>query len=298
MDLRHLRYFVALAEELHFGRAALRLSITQPPLSFAIRALEQDIGAQLFVRDNKRVSLTDAGRVYLLEARSILDRMDHANETARSIALGKLGRIEIGFTGSMVYREVPDLISRFQARHPKIDVALREMASVEQVEAVLHGQLHAAFVNLPFIPEGLQGLALRKDVFVCCLPEDHALAEKPEIDLIELAGDPFIMFMRDISPVNYDNVINVCRQAGFEPETRFAARQWLTIVALVANGLGVSLVPRSVARSRIAGARFVPIRGAGAFSSAYLLWQSDNRSPSLRHFIEMAAVALAPAQPV
>jgi DNA-binding transcriptional LysR family regulator len=294
MELRHLRYFVVLAEELHFGRAALRLSITQPPLSFAIRALEQELDAQLFVRDNKSVSLTDAGRAYLLESRAILDRMAHANATARSIASGKSGRIDIGFTGSMVYREVPQIVSRFFERHPGIEVTLREMASAEQVDAVLHGQLHAAFVNLPLVPEGLQGLALLKDAFVCCLPDSHALANRKQIDLVEIAGDPFVMFMREISPANYDNVVGVCRQAGFEPEIRFAARQWLTIVALVANGLGVSLVPRSIAQSKIAGTRFVPLRGTEAFSSAYLLWQTENTTPALQHFLDVAADTLQP----
>lgn len=292
MELRHLRYFVALAEELHFGRAALRLSITQPPLSFAIQALEQELDARLFERDNKRVSLTDAGHAYLLESRAILDRMEHANVTARSIASGKIGRVGIGFTGSMVYREVPQIVSRFFEQHPRIEVTLREMSSAEQVKALLHSQLHAAFVNLPFIPDGLQGLALLKDAFVCCLHENHPLAGKSEIGLVELAGDPFVMFVREISPANYDNVIAVCRQAGFEPQTRFAARQWLTIVALVANGLGVSLVPQSIARSKIAGTRFVPIRGTEAFSGAYLLWQSENKTPALQKFIDVAACTL------
>lgn len=289
MELRHLRYFVALAEELHFGRAALRLSITQPPLSFAIQSLEQELAAQLFVRDNKRVSLTDAGHAYLLESRAILDRMEHANATARLIASGKLGRIDIGFTGSMAYREVPQIVSRFFEQHPGIEVTLREMGSAEQVEALSHRQLHAAFVNLPFIPDGLQGIALLKDAFVCCLPESHPLAKKTQIDLVELAGDPFVMFMREISPANYDNVISVCRQAGFEPHTRFAARQWLTIVSLVANGLGVSLVPRSIARSRMAGTCFVPIAGTEAFSSAYLLWHPENKTPALQNFLDVAA---------
>lgn len=292
MELRHLRYFVVLAEELHFGRAALRLSITQPPLSFAIQALEQELGARLFERDNKRVSLTDAGHAYLLESHAILDRMEHANATARSIASGKIGRIDIGFAGSMVYREVPQIVSRFFELHPGIEVTLREMSSVEQVKALLYCQLQAAFVNLPFIPDGLHGLSLFKDAFVCCLPEHHPLADKTEIDLIELAGDPFVMFAREISPANYDNVIGVCRQAGFEPQTRFAARQWLTIVALVANGLGVSLVPQSIARSRISGTRFVFIRGTKAFSSAYLLWQPENKTPALQHFIDVAATTL------
>jgi DNA-binding transcriptional LysR family regulator len=292
MELRHLRYFVVLAEELHFGRAALRLAITQPPLSFAIQALEKELDVRLLDRDNKRVSLTPAGKAYLTEARAILDRLGHANDTARSVATGKLGRLDIGFTGSMVYREVPRIVSGFFDRHPGIEVTLRELSSTEQIEGLQHGQLHAGFVNTQFVPEGLAGLALRDDLFVCCLPESHALAGRSEIDLMELSGDPFIMFVRDISPANYDNVIATCRQAGFEPRTRYAARQWLTIAALVANGLGVSLVPASIRRSGIAGAIFVPIRSARAVSTAYLLWHAESKTPALKYFLDLSAAML------
>lgn len=298
MELRHLRYFVALAEELHFGRAAMRLSITQPPLSFAIQALENELEVRLFDRDNKRVSLTAAGKAYLAEAYAILDRLEHANDTARSVAAGKLGRLDIGFTGSMVYRDVPEIVSRFFREHPGIEVTLRELSSVEQVEGLRHGQLHAGFVNTMSVPDGLEGVALHEDAFVCCLPAGHPHAGRQEIDLKELAGESFIMFVRDISPANYDNVIAVCRQAGFEPQTRYAARQWLTIVALVANGLGVSLVPASMTRSGIAGACFVPIRSTEAHSAAYLLWHPEGRTRALHYFLDVATSVLRANQAV
>jgi DNA-binding transcriptional LysR family regulator len=293
MELRHLRYFVALAEELHFGRAALRLAITQPPLSFSIQSLEKELGVRLFERDNKRVSLTAAGKAYYIESQAILDRLQHANDTARSVASGNLGRLDIGFTGSMVYRDVPDIASCFLAQHPGIEVTLREQSSMEQIEGLQHGRLDAGFVNTPHIPDGLEGLALPDDAFVCCLPASHPLAGREQIALKELVGRPFIMFAREISPANYDNVIAICRQAGFEPQTRYAARQWLTITALVANGLGVSLVPASLAQSAISGARFVPILGARAVSSAHLLWNPASLTPALRLFLDSAAKRLA-----
>lgn len=292
MQLHHLRYFVALAEELHFGRAAQRLSITQPPLSYAIQTLEKDLGILLFERDSKRVNLTPAGEAYLVEVRSILDRIDHANDTARAVAGGKIGRLDIGFTGSMVYRDVPQIVTSFFAQHPGIEVTLRELSSAEQIEGLRHGQLHAGFVNALTVPEGLAGEALRDDGFVCCLPENHALARETEIDLIQLAEEPFVMFARDVAPANYDNVIGICVQAGFAPQTRYAARQWLTIVALVANGLGVSLVPASIQRTRIAGACFVPLRARNARSTAYLLWHPESRMPALAYFIDAARAVL------
>jgi DNA-binding transcriptional LysR family regulator len=167
MELRHLRYFVALAEELHFGRAALRLAITQPPLSFAIQSLEKELGIRLFERDNKRVELTPAGAAYYVEAQAILERIKLANDTARSVASGNLGRLDIGFTGSMVYRHVPGIVSDFIERHPGIEVTLREQSSMEQIEGLLHGRLHAGFINTPHVPEGLAGQPLPDDPFVC-----------------------------------------------------------------------------------------------------------------------------------
>jgi DNA-binding transcriptional LysR family regulator len=295
MELRHLRYFVVLAEELHFGRAALRLSITQPPLSFAIQSLEKELDARLFERDNKQVSLTAAGAAYLAEVRPILDRIGQANDSARLVAAGKLGRLEIGFTGSTVYRDVPQIVSRFFTEHPGIEIALHELSSAEQIDKLRHGQLHAAFVNAPSVPEGLAGCALREDAFVCCLPEQHPLAGKRDIDLRELAGERFIMFVREFSPANYDNVVAMCRQAGFEPKTHYAIRQWLTIVALVANGLGVSLVPASIRRSGIAGARFVEISNQQKPPRAYLLWHPDRVAPARHHFLETAAHILGNA---
>lgn len=292
MELRHLRYFIVLAEELHFGRAALRLSITQPPLSFAIQSLEKELDARLFERDNKQVSLTAAGAAYLAEVRPILDRIGQANDAARLVAAGKLGRLEIGFTGSMVYRDVPQIVARFFTDHPGIEVSLRELASAEQIDMLRHGQLHAAFVNAPAVPEGLAGRALREDAFVCCLPEHHPLAGERRIDLRALAGERLIMFVREFSPTNYDNVIAMCRQAGFEPDTHYAIRQWLTIVALVANGLGVSVVPASIRRSGIAGVRFVEIGNKQMPPMAYLLWHPERASPALNHFLDTAAAIL------
>ncbi|WP_151635975.1 LysR substrate-binding domain-containing protein [Noviherbaspirillum aerium] len=293
MELRHLRYFVALAEELHFGRAALRLAITQPPLSFAIQSLEKELGIRLFERDNKHVALTPAGTAYYIEAQAILERIKLANDTARSVASGNLGRLDIGFTGSMVYRHVPRIVSGFIDQHPGIEVTLREQSSMEQIEGLQHLQLHAGFINTPHVPEGLSGLALPEDPFVCCVPDTHVLATRTHIELKELAESPFIMFAREVSPANYDNVISICRHAGFEPQTRFAARQWLTIAALVANGLGVSIVPQSLTRSAIAGARFVPIANAHAVSSAYLVWNPESKTPALQYFLDEAGKKLA-----
>lgn len=285
MELRHLRYFVMLAEELHFGRAAQRLAITQSPLSFNIRCLEEELGVRLFDRNNKRVKLTPAGSAFAPEAKRILEQAARASELARAIADGSVGRIEIGFTGSMVYRGASETVSAFCARYPAIEVTLRELSTAEQLEQLAHGLLDAAFVNAPAVPEGLAGEALPPESFVCCLPLEHPLAHATSISLSSLSRENFVMFARDVAPANYDNVISICAEAGFLPRTRFAVRQWLTITALVANGFGVALVPESLARIQIAGACFVPLRARHARSSAWFLWNPERLTPALEQFI-------------
>jgi DNA-binding transcriptional LysR family regulator len=292
MKTHLLRYFVVLAEELHYGRAAQRLAITQPPLSSAIKALEDELGVQLLERSSKHVALTPAGRAFLKEARLVLERVASASETARAVAAGRRGRLELGFTGSMIYRDVPRIVARFSEAWPDIDVHLRELSSSEQVDALLHGQLDAGFVNAATVPSPLAAIPLAEDALVCCVPASHPLADREDVDLADLAGDVFVMFSRDVAPANHDNVIAVLSRAGVHPRTRHAARQWLSIVALVASGLGVALVPASVGKAGIAGARFLPIRGGGARAAGILVWNDERRSPLVASFVDVAGAVL------
>jgi DNA-binding transcriptional LysR family regulator len=292
MKTHLLRYFVVLAEELHFGRAAQRLAITQPPLSSAIKALEDELGVQLLERSSKHVALTPAGRAFLKEARLVLERVASASETARAVAAGKRGRLELGFTGSMIYRDVPRIVARFSEALPDIDVHLRELSSSEQIDALLHGQLDVGFVNAATVPAPLAAIPLADDVLVCCVAASHRLADRAEVDLADLADDVFVMFSRDVAPANHDNVIAVLSRAGVHPRTRHAARQWLSIVALVASGMGVALVPASVAKAGIAGARMLPIRGGGARSAGLLVWNGERRSPLVESFTAIAGEVL------
>jgi DNA-binding transcriptional LysR family regulator len=289
MKLHLLRYFAVLAEELHFGRAAARLAITQPPLSSGIKALEEELGVRLFERSSKHVALTPAGHAYLAEVRAVLDGVAHASETARAVAAGQQGRLDIGFAGSMVYRDMPRIVRAFEARAPGIEVNLRELSSGEQIEALLRRQLHAGFVNARSVPSGLRCQPLAVDHFVCCLPEGHALAHAPAVPLAALAQETFVMFARDVAPANHDNVIALLNHAGIHPRTRHAARQWLTVAALVALGMGVALTPASLARAGVQGVRFVPLDGLRHPAVGVLAWHEDADAPALRAFIECAA---------
>lgn len=297
MKLHFLRYFAVLAEELHFGRAAKRLAITQPPLSSAIKALEEELQVQLLVRSSRHVHLTPAGAAFLDEARQILDRVARASHVAKAVAKGVRGRLDIGMAGSLIYREVPVIVKQFKLANPGIDLVLREMSSAEQVEALLHGQLHAGFVNAPTVPPQLKSLPLNDDEFVLCLPQTHPKANDPEVDLRDLAEDRFVMFARSIAPANYDNVIAIFSRTGIHPKTVHAARQWLTIVTMVASDLGVSVVPHSIARSRVDGVRFVRFRAPAVLAPARLAWNPVHASAALTGFVESAARTVRDLRP-
>lgn len=288
MKLHFLRYFAVLAEELHFGRAADRLAITQPPLSSAIKALEEELGVRLFDRDSKQVQLTPAGAAFLVDVRAILERIARSKDTAKAVASGQRGRLDIGVTGSLFYRELPRILAAFGARMPNIEVTLRETGSAEQVDALLHGELHAGFINAATVPPQLASMPLRTDRLVVCLPEGHALAQRKSLRIADLAQERFVMFDRDVAPANYDNVIAAFSRAGVHPRTYHAARQWLTIVAMIANGVDIGLVPESLARCGLRGVRFVALRDMDAVSPALMAWNPAYGSAALQAFIECA----------
>lgn len=190
MELRHLRYFAAVADELHFGRAAGRLAISQPPLSLAIRQLEDELGAKLFERDSKRVALTPAGEAFLDDVRHLLAQSGEAAEHARRVAGGSTGRLRVGFSGSMLYRGLPQAVAAYRSAWPGVVLTLVELNSAEQIDALAHDRLEAGFVHVPQVPDGLDGLLVADEPFVACLPEGHALARSSRLDLRELAADP------------------------------------------------------------------------------------------------------------
>jgi DNA-binding transcriptional LysR family regulator len=297
IKLHHLRYFVVLAEELHFGRAAQRLAITQPPLSGAIKSLEETLGVRLLERDSKQVQVTPAGAAFYTDAMRILESLGRAADTTRAVASGQQGRLEVGVTGSQFYREAPEILARFRARLPRIEVTLREVATSAQIDALLHGALDVGFMNAATLPPRLEALRLRSEVFVCCVPEAHPLAGEPTLDLGALAEEPFVMFSREVAPENHDSVVAILRGAGISPRLSHAARQWLTVLAMVANNLGVALVPESLSRTGLRGVRFVPIlqNQRIASSRAVLAWNEAHISAAAAQFVDCAREFLAPA---
>lgn len=286
MEFRHLRYFLVLSEELHFGRAARRLAISQPPLSLNIRQLEESIGARLFHRNSKEVRLTAAGRAFVPAARAVLEQAAEAQRHVREVERGFEGRLRIGLVSSMLYRGLPRLLREFQRAHPQLRVVVRELSSQDQVLELAHGQLDAGFVHTQRVPPELSRQLFASEPFVCCLPAGHPLARSRRLALRKLQDEAFVMFSRAVSPDYYERVLAICSDAGFYPEVRHEARHWLSVVSLVAQGLGVALVPAALKDSGIPGAAFVTIEPSAARSEVFCVWRSADDSAGLQAFLD------------
>lgn len=287
MDLKQLRYFVAVAEELHFGRAAKRLFISQPALSFDIKKLESQLDIQLLNRTNKSVTLTNAGQVLLDEARYLLMRAEQARRLTLRSAQGFAGRLSIGFVNSILHRGLPETVKAFEQAHPDTEIVLMEMNSAEQAQALQRSHIDIGFVHWGTFPDSIRCEPVLKEPFLCCLPVSHALAGLAHIDLDKLANDDFILFPRNVSPHYHDRIIACCMAAGFSPRIRHEARLWQTVVTMVAHEMGVALVPRTLALTGQAGVHYCAIDGNGVQSEIHAIQLEAMQSAAARSFLEM-----------
>ncbi|KAF1054439.1 MAG: HTH-type transcriptional regulator CatM [Stenotrophomonas maltophilia] len=293
MDLKQLRYFVAVAEELHFGRAAQRLCISQPALSFDIKRLEEQLGIQLLLRNNKSVRLTNAGQVLLDEARNLLLQAEQARRLVQRCAEGALGRLRVGFINSILYGGLPQTVARFEAQNPDVEVVLTEMNSADQALALQRGQIDIGFVNQGRLPSGLRSECVLSDPLLGCLPPGHRLAERERIDLAELSEEPYILFPRHASPHFHDRIIARCVEAGFSPRIRHEAHLWQTIIAMVGLGMGVALLPRSPCLAWSNPARYVEIEQSGALTEIHAILAADEPPSSACAFLQLLKEELA-----
>jgi DNA-binding transcriptional LysR family regulator len=288
MELRHLRAFVAVAEELHFGRAARRLGVAQPPLSQLIRRLERDLGVALFTRTNRRVALTEAGAVLLPEARRIARDAEAAVDLVRRAQRGEVGRLTLGFVGSATDAVLPAILRAYRAECPEVMLDLRQLTSTEQAAALRAGALTAGLLRPPLDPThaaALAGETLLREPLVVALPHDHRLAGRGRVALKDLAGEPWILYPRERQPATYDQILAACRRAGFAPRVVQEAVEMQTIAGLVAAGLGVSLVPASVAGLRPAGVVYRPLPYPAPFVELTIAWRRDDDSALLAGFL-------------
>ena len=246
MELRHLRYVVTLADTLHFGHAAERLHLSQPPLSQQIRQLETELGVSLFHRTKRHVELTDAGRMFVEEARVILAHAEHASNLALRVNQGEVGQLSIGAAGPADAQIFVDILRAFARRHPQIRMVVRNMGSAEQARALSEGRLHVGFVALPIDEPDLATETILRRPIVIALPRSHPLANRVRVPLHTLANEPHIMFARRMGPRLFDAVLAACREAGFTMHIAHEVDNLYTACALVAAGLGVCFVPAGI----------------------------------------------------
>ena len=262
IELHHLRYFLVVAEELHFTRAAERLHIAQPPLSQMIRRLEDELGVIFSIAQSDEVTLTDAGVIFLEEANVPLPRPSTRSAVSAVPSRGELGRLVVGFIGSAAYSVLPPIVRRFREQYPDVDLTLQELSTVQQIHGLRDGYLHVGFLR-PFKQEPtLRCKVVLRESLVIALPEHHRLSQHAKIPMRMLANEPFIVFPRSLAPELYDQIISLCQHARFSPRIVQEAMQLPTIVSLVAAGIGVAMIPASLQNLGRAGVNYRAIREA------------------------------------
>ena len=275
VEFRHLKYFVVLAEELHFGRAAKRLHISQPPLSVNIKQLEESLGVTLLIRGRRGVELTPAGQAFQQSAIGLLKQAQAANDQARRVAAGFTSRVRIGFVGSMLFRRLPERLRQFQAQYPSVQLELTEGNSGEQLEALSKGHIDIGFVHTDRIPGDLAHRLYMSEPFVLCLSQAHPAAAQDDVRIDLVAATPLVLFSRGASPDYYERVISVCTQLGWNPLVRHEVRHWLSVVALVRQEMGAALVPAALMNSGVTDVVFKPLPALPVMSDVYIVWRAN-----------------------
>jgi len=290
-DTRQLRYFVEVAERLHFGRAAAALHISQPPLSRAIRALEEQLGARLLARSKRRVELTPEGARFYEEAKRLLGQLQRAAREVGAMASGESGRLRLGFVSLADYGVLPGLLKGFKAARPGVSLALREMLSPEQAAALSAGELDFGLL-LPPVAQPISGefehLVVQSEKFVAALPSRHAAARRGRVAMRDLAGEPFVMVPREIAPGLYDIVAGLAARAGFSLQITQEAIQMQTVVSLVSSGLGVAIVPASIANLGRRGVVYRELADAHPRLDLWLAWRRGALGATARDFLAHA----------
>ena len=290
MEFRHLRAFVAVAEALHFGRAAERLGIQQPPLSLQIQALERELKVRLLDRGSRKVALTPVGALFLVEARATLAQAERAIAVVRRAGEGEIGEIRLGFTASSPFTAVmPQVIYAFRQRFPEVHLKLVGMTTREQLAALVARKLDLAFIRSPFapIPPEIEALSIMTDRLMLVLRDDHPLAALALVPIAALSREPFVMFERDAGTGIWDQIVAICADQGFSPTVTQEAREAPTLIGLVAAGLGVTILPDSLRRIQVEGVVYRPLDTPQAASTVLLAHRRDERGGAVRAFVSL-----------
>ena len=286
MELRHLKYFVAVAEELHFGRAAAKVQITQPVISDQIRRLEQELGVKLFFRTKRTVQLTEPGKIFFEEVKEILQRVEKAVSAVQKADRGELGSLIIGYTGPALYTLLPKIIRTFREYYPQVELILKEICTHEQVEALQSGDIEVGFLHPP-IEADFEFISIMTEKMVLALPEDHPLATLTQVPISKLSDQPFILFPRKVGPHLYNRILSICQQAGFSPKVVQEVTPQPTIIGLVAAGIGVSFVSDSLQNLNRPGVVYRKLDVPTPELELVAAWKSEKISPVLQKFLQV-----------
>lgn len=296
MDFRQLRYFVAVAEELSFSGAARRLHVSQPPLSLQVKALEEELGSTLLNRSNRKVELTEAGSLFLEQARHALNHLERAGDVVRQAARGEAGELRISFTASVpMFEGFPHIVQTFRGRHPGARADLMHMSTGQQLRALAEKTVDIGFLRPSPLFEPPANIAvsqLWQDRLVAVLPNDHALARSRQpLPMSALADESFILFPRGLGCGLFEHVTVLASRAGFAPHVRQEAREGATIVGLVAAGMGVSVLPETYMKTGIPGVAYGELATPDAASRVLLAYRADDEAPLLKRFLDTALQA-------
>jgi DNA-binding transcriptional LysR family regulator len=289
MELKHLTSFIAVAEQLSFVRAADRLYLSQPALTGQIQRLEEELGVQLLARNRRSVKLTDAGKVFLVEARATLSRARQAADRAQKAARGEIGRLRIGFVSSAALEIVPSIVVAFRKQHPEVTLDLMNLRTVSQVKKLISKNLDIGFLRLPLSNEQLRTTVVHREPFLLVLPKGHPRARDKQVQIAHLQDERFVAYGRRWAPGFFDSVIQMCLKEGFSPNIVQETGEMYTAIALIAAGAGIAILPRSVVLAQSKNIVMKPLAGKVPVSEIAIATRAGNSSLIVRSFIELAA---------
>lgn len=287
IELRHFVYFLAVAEELHFRKAAEKLHISQPGLSTQIKQMEGLLQTQLFERDKKKVRLTPAGAYLKEEVEFVLNHLEQTKKQLKLIGEGHMGEIRIGFLGSAMQNVVPDMLLGLKQQYPLMHTSLEELSNRAQIRAILRDQLDLGFVRLARVPKGLRLKPVFEDTFSLVLPQDHPVEVNQFKGMRQVAEDDFILFSQDYSPLYYDTVLSICEDAGFSPKVSHKSVHAQTIFKLVENKMGIAIVPTALQYGFQMKVKFIELKKIAQRAVLSMVWKEDNRNPALQNCMDL-----------
>jgi DNA-binding transcriptional LysR family regulator len=288
VELKHLRSFIAVAEQLSFVRAASQLHLSQPALTGQIQKLEDDLGVQLLMRNKRTVTLTEVGRVFLAESKMTLAQAKRAADYARRVARGEVGRLRIGFVSSAALEIVPNIVIEFRKRHPEVTLDLINLRTVSQVKKLLGKTLDAGFLRLPLSNDQLNIQVIHREEFVVILPKGHRLAKEKRIRIAQLQDEPFVVYGRRWAPGFFDSIMQMCAREDFSPNIVQETGEMYTAIALVAAGVGIGILPQSVVRAQPRNVVMKQLPKSTGSSAIALATRTSENSPVVHSFVSVA----------